>query len=159
VILIAFDGSPDAEAAIKATGDLLSGERATVLTVWEPFAEVIARTGAGLSYGGSPADVVKFDQSAEENAQKRAEQGVELAKRSGLDAEPRIRARETSVAEAILAEAEEVGANAIVVGTRGLTGLKSLFLGSVSHAVVQHADRPVIVVPSSETASARAAQR
>jgi nucleotide-binding universal stress UspA family protein len=32
-------------------------------------------------------------------------------------------------------------ANAIVVGSRGLTGIKSLLLGSVSHGLVQHADR------------------
>lgn len=43
----------------------------------------------------------------------------------------------------------------IVIGTRGLTGVKSLLLGSVSHAVVQHADRAVLVVPSPEIAEAR----
>jgi nucleotide-binding universal stress UspA family protein len=42
------------------------------------------------------------------------------------------------------------------MGSRGLTGVKSLLLGSVSHAVIQHADRTVIVVPSSEVAAARA---
>jgi nucleotide-binding universal stress UspA family protein len=46
-----------------------------------------------------------------------------------------------------------------VLGTRGLTGVKSLLLGSVSHAVLQHADRPVIIVPSPETARERAAHR
>ena len=45
------------------------------------------------------------------------------------------------------------------LGTRGLTGLKSLFLGSVSHAALEHADRPVMVVPSGEVAAARAADR
>jgi hypothetical protein len=41
------------------------------------------------------------------------------------------------------------------MGSRGLTGLKSLLLGSVSHAVVQRADRTVIIVPSSEVARSR----
>jgi nucleotide-binding universal stress UspA family protein len=48
-----------------------------------------------------------------------------------------------------------VGASAILMGSRGLTGLKSVLLGSVSHAVIQHADRAVIVVPSQEVASER----
>ena len=85
-----------------------------------------------------------------------AEEGVKLAAEAGLNAQPRCRSQVTTVADAILAEANEVGADAIVCGSRGLTGIKSILLGSVSHAVIQHADRPVIVVPSAEVAAARA---
>jgi nucleotide-binding universal stress UspA family protein len=45
------------------------------------------------------------------------------------------------------------------MGCRGLTALKSLLLGSVSHAVIQHADRTVIVVPSPAVAASRADAR
>jgi nucleotide-binding universal stress UspA family protein len=44
-------------------------------------------------------------------------------------------------------------AETIVVGTRGRSGIKSMLLGSVSHAVLQHADRPVLVVPSEPVAA------
>jgi nucleotide-binding universal stress UspA family protein len=63
------------------------------------------------------------------------------------------------VANAILAEADALGASAIVMGSRGLTGVKSLLLGSVSHNVIQHADRTVIVVPSPDVAAAREHER
>lgn len=63
------------------------------------------------------------------------------------------------MSETILEQAEETGAEAIVLGSRGLTGVKSLLLGSVSHAVLQHADRPVIVVPSAPVAQRRAERR
>jgi nucleotide-binding universal stress UspA family protein len=33
-----------------------------------------------------------------------------------------------------------------VMGSRGLTGLRALLLGSVSSAVVNHADRPMLIV-------------
>jgi hypothetical protein len=45
MILLCYDGSADARAAIEHAGELLSGQPATVLTVREPFAELIARTG------------------------------------------------------------------------------------------------------------------
>ena len=62
------------------------------------------------------------------------------------------------IAAAILGEADALEATAIRMGSRGLTGVKSL-LGSVSHAVIQHADRTVIVVPAPEVAAARARER
>jgi nucleotide-binding universal stress UspA family protein len=37
----------------------------------------------------------------------------------------------------------------IVMGSRGLTGVRSMLLGSVSGAVVNHADRPTLVVRQS----------
>ena len=64
----------------------------------------------------------------------------------------------TTVAAAVLEEASDLRANAIVVGSRGLRGVKSLLLGSVSHELIQHADRTVIVVPSAEVAAARASR-
>jgi hypothetical protein len=48
-----------------------------------------------------------------------------------------------------------VDADVILLGTRGLSGVKSLMLGSVSHAVLHHADRPVLVVPSADLAEER----
>jgi len=42
-----------------------------------------------------------------------------------------------------------------VLGTRGITGIRSFFLGSVSHAVLQHADCPVVVVASAEISEHR----
>jgi nucleotide-binding universal stress UspA family protein len=157
VILIAYDGSTHAQSAIDLAGDLMSGEPTTVLSVWEPFVDVMARTGLGVGPGVN--DFEALDKSYEESARERATEGAQRAARAGLDAQPRTRSRHATIAATILAEADEVGASAIVLGSRGLTGVKSLLLGSVSHAVLQHADRPVIVVPSPEVAHERADHR
>lgn len=159
MILLCYDGSSDAQAAVDRAGRLLNGEPATVLTIWEPFMELVARTGAGLAFGSSTIDVDEIDAASEAAAGARAAEGVDRARRAGLNPEPRVRARSASVAETILSEAADLDAEAIVLGTRGLTGLKSVFMGSVSHAVLQHADRPVLVVPSPELARTRAAGR
>jgi nucleotide-binding universal stress UspA family protein len=158
VILICYDGSTDSHAAIQRAGALMPNEPATVLTVWEPVADVIARTG-GLGWLPDGVDFKQADAAAEQEARKRAEHGAEQARRAGLQAQPRARARGATIAETILSVADDIDARAIVLGTRGLTALKSLWLGSVSHDVVQHADRTVIIVPSPELTARRAAHR
>jgi len=157
VILICYDGSADAQCAIERAGELLGGQRTAILTVWDGLTEVLIRTGAG--FGAEALDIGQIDAAGERSARERAAEGVTRAREAGLSAEPRVRERSGSIWQTILDEADAVDASAIVLGSRGLSGLKSLLLGSVSHAVLQHADRPVIVVPSPEMAGRRAAHR
>jgi nucleotide-binding universal stress UspA family protein len=160
MILICYDGSEDAKAAIERAGELIKDEPATIVCVWEPFIEVLTRSSFGVPIiPPEAADLEGIDERNAEEARRRAEAGLEHAARAGFEAQARTRAQETTVAEAILAEADAVGARAIVVGTRGLTGMRHLLLGSVSHAVLEHADVPVLVVPSAQAAAARAARR
>ncbi len=158
MVLVCYDGSDDAKSAIAHGAKLLNGQSATVLTVWEPFANVLAHT-ATFGIGAGMADMEKIDEANRKNAEARAEEGAQLAHDAGLDARARAVAQGLTTAEAILAEAERLGADAILMGSRGLTGVKSLPLGSVSHAVIQHADRTVIVVPSPEVAAERERDR
>jgi nucleotide-binding universal stress UspA family protein len=156
MILIAYDGSPDAQAAIEHAGELTTPQAATVLTIWEPASDILARVGAGVPIG--MVDYAAIDRASEAEARRRAEEGAARVREAGLDAHPRVEARHGSIAGSILSAADEVGAEAIVLGTRGRTPIKSVLLGSVSHAVVQHADRPVIVVPSAKIAAERGAR-
>jgi nucleotide-binding universal stress UspA family protein len=156
-ILVCFDGSADAQAAIQTAGALFAGHEATVLTVWEGLSEVIARTGAGLA--AAPLDFEDIDRASETAARERADDGCALARVAGLDAQPRTAEQNLTVWGTIIDQADALGADAIVLGSRGLTGVKSLLLGSVSHAVLQHADRPVIVVPGAQVARKRSERR
>jgi nucleotide-binding universal stress UspA family protein len=159
MVLLCYDGSADARFAIDRTGTFLKSSPAVVLSVWEPFIDAMARAGLGLAYSEINFDVDEVDARAERHAMALADEGAARAREVGLDAQPRATARNGSVAAAILDVADEIDAAVIVLGTRGLTGLKSLLLGSVSHAVVQHADRAVVVVPSPSVTEARAQQR
>jgi nucleotide-binding universal stress UspA family protein len=156
VILIAYDGSDDARAAIEQAGRLFPGEQVTVLNVWQRFIDTMARAGGGLAV---IVDYDEIDADAEKAAREKAEQGAELAKQAGLEAHAATAVVESTVAEAILNQATSLGADAVVCGSRGFGGVKSLILGSVSNHLLQHADLPVVVVPSPAVAKARAEHR
>jgi nucleotide-binding universal stress UspA family protein len=156
VILIAYDGSEDARAAIAGAAKLFPAQPATIVTVWQRFVETMAGTGAGMAV---VLDYDELDLAAEKVAHDKASEGAEIASSAGLEATPRAAVAVGRLAETILFEASELDVDGIVIGSRGLGGVKSLVLGSVSHAVLQHADRPVVVVPSPEVAKERAQQR
>jgi nucleotide-binding universal stress UspA family protein len=155
MILIGYDGSEDAKAAIHEAASLFPGKRAAVLTVWEPYSEIVGRTPAAIGILAGLDDSSKIDQESRKSAEETADSGVGLARAAGLAASAVIHSRARSVAEAILEEADHANARAIVLGSRGLGGIGSVLLGSVSHAVLQHADRPVVIVPSTTMASSR----
>ncbi len=158
MILVSYDGSADARAAIDRAAQLMPGAAATIFTVWQPFVDMMVRNGAmgvGMGFGGAYADDPRVDESNERQARDTAAEGAELARAAGLVAAPRIASQGGSVGQAILAAAEDVEADAIVLGTRGRGGVASFLLGSVSHEVVQHADRAVMVVPSGALAERR----
>lgn len=157
MILICYDGSADAETAIDAVAAMMPGQTATILTVWEPFVEIVTRFGPGLEMWPAGMDAQGIDAAAESAARERADAGAERARAGGLEATAVAIARGATIADTIMEEAASVSAEAIVLGTRGLTGVKSMVLGSVSHAVLHHADRPVLIVPSEAVAAKRAA--
>jgi nucleotide-binding universal stress UspA family protein len=155
MILICFDGSADARTAIEKAGGLFAEQRATVLTIWEPFSALITHSSFGVMPMAFETDTDAFDRSAREQAEKMAAEGVTLTRAVGLDAQSAVCPREDDVAASIVGQAAAIQADVIVMGTRGLRGVKSLLLGSVSSGVLQQADRPVMVIPSAEVASER----
>lgn len=154
-ILVCYDGSADAQAAIDRAGSLMPGNEAIVLVIWETILETLTRNGSlGLGFIGEDGGA-DTDAAIEKAALGTADEGVQRAAAAGLVAHPRTAAQHDGIAAAILGVAGDVDADVIVLGTRGLSGVKSLVLGSVSHAVLHHADRAVLVVPSSGLAEQR----
>ena len=154
MILIAYDGSEDSKAAIRHAGKLMHGFPTTVLTIWEPFATMLNRTPETLRPLARVRDADEIDRQEADAAEELSRQGVELARAAGLDAGPLTTALNGSTADTIIEQANRLDVDAIVVGSRGLTGM-ALLLGSVSLAVVQNADRAVVVVPSTDVVKER----
>jgi nucleotide-binding universal stress UspA family protein len=155
MILICYDGSTDAQAAIESAGHLMPGGDATVLVVWDGASLAMTRLANGAWESSAPTVTTGPDATLEQTALDTATEGAHRAAAAGLIAEPRIAKRRDNIATAILATASDLEANVIVLGTRGRSGIKSLILGSVSNAVLHHADRPVLIIPSPALANKR----
>jgi len=91
-------------------------------------------------------DFDELDQAAAEHGDRVAEEGAGIAQSAGLDAEPVVVKATGPIWKAILETADRHHAATIVLGSRGLTGLRSILLGSVSNGVVHHAERPALVI-------------
>lgn len=145
-VLVAFDGSSAARAAVAEAGRIFGDRPAVVLTVWEST-EAIAPAGViGMPAGVAGEAARQLDSAAAEQADRLAGEGAELALAAGLGAEPRSVKAEENIWATICHSARDLGASAVVVGSRGRSGLRSALLGSVSNGVVQHSGRPTLVV-------------
>jgi nucleotide-binding universal stress UspA family protein len=151
VIVVAYDASPEAAHALRVAAQMLGPRRVVIATVWEE-GMAVATAVPSTEFGMSPAPLdvetaLEVDHAVEAHAARVAAQGAELARSLGLDAEPVAIADEVNVAETLVHLANERGAEALVLGSRGLHGLRARLSGSTSHAVLRHAHLPVLIVP------------
>ena len=154
-IVIAYDGSDAARAAVNQAAALFGSRHAIVLTVWEPgladFMLMPNTMGTGtMMMPYDPATVQAIDKAAEDHAKDIAEDGVKLAQAGGLQAEALPVRDAADIADTILQTASERDAAAIVIGSRGLKGFKSKLMGSSSSSVLSRSAVPVVIVHAPE---------
>ena len=145
-VLIAYDGSDNAKAAIERAGTVLRHGPAVVATAWTTFegaapAALIALPGNMVREGAQT-----LDEATREEAEELAAEGAELARAAGFDAEPRAVRSSGPYFAALIDAANELDASAIVAGSRGRSTLRAAVLGSVSTGLLHHTSRPVLVV-------------
>jgi nucleotide-binding universal stress UspA family protein len=141
-IILCYDGSEDAKHAIREAAALLAPRGAVVLSVWQDAAAIPALAWAGVAL----PDLEDVFAAARDGARRTAEEGAGIARATGFDATPLIAEAKGPVWAAVEQVADEHEAAAVVVGSRGLSGVKSLLLGSVSSGIVHHVSRPTVVV-------------
>jgi nucleotide-binding universal stress UspA family protein len=136
-IVIALDGSPEAEHAIPVAEEVARalGAAVTIVHVREM---VLAPVVGGVTR--------RID---EDEIERGISGHLQLMLDNGIDADLRIVASTYSggPAHEIAEIAEEVGAGMIVAGTRGLGVIRGLLVGSVAHRLPYVAGCPVLTVP------------
>ena len=137
-ILLATDGSECAESAGRVAVDLANRSGAE-LDVVHAFEFVPPREFAGVALRlRSPLECVKQGREVLD------EQVGRIEEMGGVVADARLLTG--SPVGQILCAAEETNAELVVVGRRGLGGVKRLLVGSVSEGVVHRSRCPVLVV-------------
>jgi nucleotide-binding universal stress UspA family protein len=143
-LILCYDGSEDARHAIRRAGGLFAGRRALVVTVWQPTA-----APGGLGFAGETAglvDLFALDRAAATAGDRVADEGARIAREAGLLAESVAVQAAGPVWKTIIELADRDDAATIVMGSRGRAGIRAMLLGSVSSAVVHHADRPTLII-------------
>ncbi len=144
-VLFCYDGSEGSKAALSVAVELVMHPAdAVVLVVWTPIALQLARGGSLLAAVPNEGEMDEEEAAA---AQRLAGEGAEGAKRRGYNASALIAQANESVARTITEVAREIDARLIVCGQRGRGAIASAFLGSVSHQLSAHAERPVLIAP------------
>ena len=144
-VLFCYDGSEGSKAALSVAVELVMHPAdAVVLVVWTPIAVQLARGGSLLVAVPNEGELDEEEIAA---AQRLADEGAEGAKMRGYNASARIAEANESVAKTISEVAREIDARLIVCGQRGRGAIASAILGSVSHQLSAHAERPVLIAP------------
>jgi len=146
-ILVAVDGSPDAELALTEAIDLAESER-THLTLITAVSQLPAT--AYLAAGEELGKVVEDAHAAAETILRRARERVpdDLSVTAVLTDEP-IRA-------ALIDQIARGEHDLVVMGSRGRGAIRSALLGSTSHCVLHHSPIPVLIVHADRSRSTRA---
>jgi nucleotide-binding universal stress UspA family protein len=134
-ILLAVDGSAPSERAVGTTLELAPCVGAEVVVLYVRETEIVPWTAQTVELTTSDEAVTLVDGV------------VRKLKEAGVSARGEITdALHGSAAREILRMARGEDAGMIVMGSRGLSDLAGLVMGSVTHKVLHLADRPVLVV-------------
>jgi nucleotide-binding universal stress UspA family protein len=140
-IVVGTDGSDTASEAVRQATELAkaTGAGLDIVSAFEPISrerlrEEAADVPGDIAYAVGPREDV--NQILDSAGREARQAGVEV----------QLHPREGEPADALLDVAEEVKADLIVVGNKGMTGAKRFLLGSVPNKVSHHAPTGVWIV-------------
>jgi nucleotide-binding universal stress UspA family protein len=143
-ILIAYDGSESAKHAIRVAAAEIGGGPAEVIHVWEPLSSASSCLAVYAVAAGAGPEELEYERR---QAEAKADEGRDLARQAGFDASALAIRSDGPVGAALIEYVNAQRPRLVVMGTRGLTGVRSALAGSVSHAVSAQSHVPVLVVP------------
>ena len=147
-ILLATDGSPASENAAQLAVDLARahGAKLTAIYVVDPYPYL----GIGQA---NPMGFQAYMSAALQHAGDAHGKVMAMCEKAGVEFQPRL-VEDAAAAVGITQSARDLGADLVVVGSQGRTGVSRLMLGSVAAKVVAESPVPVLVARQSPSPAA-----
>ena len=143
-IVVGTDGSPRAHLAVDTAISLAQKYGATLHVVHAHHVVSGAHATEHADVGPATVDIVEANAGVHEEGQAICDEAVKRAVQAGINAEPHCVGGDA--AEALIHVAETLGADLIVVGNRGMEGVRRFLLGNVPNKISHHAPCSVLVV-------------
>ena len=135
-VLVAYDGSPPSERALRWAARLLQGEPGRLIVVHV----------ASDPLSDAPSGERLLDEQALEQRRQWLQQEVERVVGPGAE-QARLEVLHGLPGDLLAERVRRGDVDLVAVGTGGKTPLERVVLGSVSQAIVEHSPVPVLVVP------------
>ena len=140
-IVLSVDGSEDSDKAVRTTGELARQNGSNVLVV---HGRDLALMGPPVP--SAPVPPRQLDLETEEEAQRLVDDAVSQLREQGVDVKGMVLPNQGRLAQQIVEAAEADHATAIVLGSRGMSRLHELMIGSVADKVIRLSKVPVLLV-------------
>ena len=139
-LLVPTDGSPLSNDAARSAVDFAKaiGARITTLSVAEPYPYT------AVADSGVLPEQESFDEEMLEQARRHVAEVERFASAAGVPCETQVALSEHPFEE-IIATAEKLGCDLILMASHGRKGLSRLFVGSQTQKVLGHTTLPVLV--------------
>jgi nucleotide-binding universal stress UspA family protein len=143
-IVVGTDGSETAAVAVHHAAMLAKSSGATLHIVHAYRAVLVSEAALSVTSGGPTIDVEGVNAGIAEHAAQVCTHAAADAERSGAKVE--THSMRGDPCETLIALAQDVGADLLVVGNRGMTSVKRFVLGSVPNKISHHAPCSVLIV-------------
>ena len=148
-VLVPTDGSENAERAVRFSAQVADRRHQAEVTVVFVHLLVSPLSSVGVLTPAPEQHLHDISDEERERAQEIVDRAVAEVRSLVTSPDVTVTGRvvvDSQVDEGILQVAEEINADIIVVGTRGLSPLRGAIMGSVSHSLIEKAHCPVLVV-------------
>lgn len=145
-VVVGTDGSETAAIAVRRAIELAAAMKAELHVVHAHQLLNLSVASVDAKAGSLSSEISKVNSGLRHESDDICESSVREAKQSGVSAQAHSVAGDP--ADALVTVAERVHAQVIVIGNRGMTGVRRFVLGSVPNKVSHHSPCDVLIVNS-----------